>query len=252
MSSVPDNSLSVSPSSYRLPSSLDISRTQNNASASQSKVPNRVQTIKDHSEVLSDYLSKDAFSKLINSTNGQQLLMRFLETEKSTENLKFWITVKRIKETHAQLLRLYHELYKAHLAENAPLEVNVPGNKLSGLREEVVTMIRQLDPGSNIAEQATEGIPNSQNISIAVNNSASIINTSTAMLDVCQQDIFNLMFQDSFVRFVKHQLRTSTQTALKGALQNTFLGLGDCYCLTDVTLPDNPVVLASDGFLQVT
>jgi len=30
------------------------------------------------------------------------------------------------------------------------------------------------------------------------------------------------------------------------------MGLGDCFCLTDPSLPDNPIVAATDGFFQVT
>ncbi|KAI8800698.1 hypothetical protein BJ742DRAFT_840463 [Cladochytrium replicatum] len=67
-----------------------------------------------------------------------------------------------------------------------------------------------------------------------------------------QNHVYQLMYTDSFQRFVKYQLAVAAQRALASSRSRNFFGLGDCFCLTDPTINDNPIVLASDGFVAVT
>lgn len=66
-----------------------------------------------------------------------------------------------------------------------------------------------------------------------------------------QLHIEHLLASDTYPRFVKHQITTQATLALANQRQD-FQGLGDCFCLTDPNIADNPIVFASDGFVLVT
>ncbi len=56
---------------------------------------------------------------------------------------------------------------------------------------------------------------------------------------------------DMYPRFVKYQVTAQATLALADHREK-FQGLGDCFCLTDPNVADNPIVFASDGFVSVT
>jgi PAS domain S-box-containing protein len=66
-----------------------------------------------------------------------------------------------------------------------------------------------------------------------------------------QRSIEKLLADDAYPRFVKHQATIQATTAL-AQHRERFEGLGDCFCLTDPTIADNPIIYASDGFVSVT
>lgn len=78
--------------------------------------------------------------------------------------------------------------------------------------------------------------------------------TVPAMDDIfvdAQDHIEKLVASDVYPRFVKHQVTVSAALALTQS-KKTYKGLGDCFCLTDPAIADNPIVSASDGFVEVT
>jgi hypothetical protein len=85
-------------------------------------------------------------------------------------------------------------------------------------------------------------------------------NDGPNMLEAATNETFELMFTDSFARFVEIQLSKRSSYALKQhiseqgmpATKGEWHGLADCFCLTDMNLPDQPIVVASDGFVAVT
>lgn len=72
-----------------------------------------------------------------------------------------------------------------------------------------------------------------------------------SIFDGAQEHIQKLLAADIYPRFVKYQLTTSATIALSDSRER-FQGLGDCFCLTDPGIADNPILFASDGFVSVT
>jgi PAS domain S-box-containing protein len=60
-----------------------------------------------------------------------------------------------------------------------------------------------------------------------------------------------LLASDIYPRFVKHQV-TATATMALADHRERYQGLGDCFCITDPSKADNPILYASDGFVAVT
>ncbi|KAK3987563.1 hypothetical protein QBC44DRAFT_294744 [Cladorrhinum sp. PSN332] len=64
--------------------------------------------------------------------------------------------------------------------------------------------------------------------------------------------------QTLYPEFVKHQLSQcmrsslSVSRSLTGGFKSAYPGLGDAFCLSNPLEPDNPIVFASDGFLNMT
>ena len=72
-----------------------------------------------------------------------------------------------------------------------------------------------------------------------------------AVFSVAKGDIETLVASDIYPRFVRHQMTMSATKALASDREK-YAGLGDCFVLTDPTKADNPIVVASDGFVKVT
>ena len=66
-----------------------------------------------------------------------------------------------------------------------------------------------------------------------------------------QDHVEKLLASDIYPRFVKHQVTAQASLALADH-RDKFQGLGDCFCLTDPNIADNPILFASDGFVSVT
>ncbi|KAN0064420.1 hypothetical protein ACQY0O_002618 [Thecaphora frezii] len=69
-----------------------------------------------------------------------------------------------------------------------------------------------------------------------------------------QNHLLTSLYHGEFHRFVKSQLVEQAKTKLgkvelEGEERN---GLGQCFCLSNPRLPENPIVLISDGFTEVT
>ncbi|KAJ7641935.1 hypothetical protein FB45DRAFT_901391 [Roridomyces roridus] len=78
------------------------------------------------------------------------------------------------------------------------------------------------------------------------------------VLGRAQGELLDGMYQDHFQRYIKHKIIQETHVTLGKAnllsasgAQGT-AGLGDAFVLTNPRLPDHPIVLASDGFVEVT
>lgn len=78
-----------------------------------------------------------------------------------------------------------------------------------------------------------------------------IIPSLETIFDEAQIHVERLLASEIYVRFVKHQITTEATLALADHREK-FQGLGDCFCLTDPGIADNPIVFASDGFVSVT
>jgi PAS domain S-box-containing protein len=72
-------------------------------------------------------------------------------------------------------------------------------------------------------------------------------------LEPLKQHLLNSLYQSDFKLFVKARLVEQYKVKLGSFAQDgDQSGLGDCYCLTNPRLRENPIVLVSPGFEQVT
>jgi len=89
---------------------------------------------------------------------------------------------------------------------------------------------------------------------VHVGMKTSITSTLPAMESIfveAQDKIEQLVSTDIYPRFVRYQMTMSATKALASD-RGKFQGLGDCFCLTNPSKADNPIVYASDGFVKVT
>ena len=89
---------------------------------------------------------------------------------------------------------------------------------------------------------------------VHVGMKTSITSTLPAMESIfveAQDKIEHLVSTDIYPRFVRYQMTMSATKALASD-RGKFQGLGDCFCLTNPSKADNPIVYASDGFVKVT
>ncbi|KAF7335403.1 hypothetical protein MVEN_02193000 [Mycena venus] len=75
-----------------------------------------------------------------------------------------------------------------------------------------------------------------------------------ASLGSTQARLLESMYNDQFQRFIKHKIIQETHLTLGRAnlTSQEGAGLGDAFILTNPRLPDHPIVLVSDGFVDVT
>ncbi len=66
-----------------------------------------------------------------------------------------------------------------------------------------------------------------------------------------QESVEQILRTAVYPRFVKYQMTNNASKALSRD-RSKYQGLGDCFCLTDPHKADNPIVFASDGFVNVT
>jgi len=78
---------------------------------------------------------------------------------------------------------------------------------------------------------------------------------SIEIFDHCQEFVFQNMLHNSYKSFIYYLVLRKAENQLsqrKGKRNRQFVGLGDCFCFSDPNLPDNPIVLSSEGFIKVT
>ena len=88
------------------------------------------------------------------------------------------------------------------------------------------------------------------NADIKTCTNSTLLSMETLFTDT-QQDVEGILRSSIYPRFVRYQLTNSATKALASD-RHRYQGLGDCFCLTDPRKADNPIVLASDGFVAVT
>lgn len=170
--------------------------------------------------------AKEAFRALLKNASGQYHFHKFLMKEQSNENLDFWLAVEefKVKEQSGKKkkkgsARVAKAIIDKYIREGSEHQINIQ----SDLKDAILQRLKK---------------------------------RPRDLFDDAQNHIFDLMFNDSYRRFVFIALQKKAQKELQqnkeDQLGSILQGLGDCFCLTDPSLPDNPIVGASDGFVSVT
>lgn len=79
----------------------------------------------------------------------------------------------------------------------------------------------------------------------------SILPAMKQIFTEAQEHVEDLIKSDIYPRFVKDQMAIASAKAMHQDKVH-YTHIGDCFCLTDPRRADDPIVFASDGFLDVT
>ncbi|KAI9137234.1 hypothetical protein BKA69DRAFT_1099021 [Paraphysoderma sedebokerense] len=174
--------------------------------------------------LLSSLLNMETFQKFLANPTGCQRFLEYLSSEHSEENLRFYLSMARTKVIVEQLRTVSGDIARKYISDCAPEQINID----HGVKRGILQTIDGLQKATN----------------------------DLSPVDVALKKIAQLMFTDSYRRFVKHQMLRYTQMQLdlhnQSELKDSLRGLADCYILTNPRLPDNPITHASDGFTELT
>ncbi|KAN0122973.1 hypothetical protein V8E51_001299 [Hyaloscypha variabilis] len=170
---------------------------------------------------LADILSQKMFRLVVNDPKISSTFLRFCRAQFCGENMEFLIEVQHSEDLLADAMNSLSNIQQKYLSAESPLELGLP----SGIRKDFIRDIENCKRSSLPA--LTDDIIKSK------------------------AHIETLLLTNSYPMFVKNQMTTNVREAL-GKSKNEYHGLGDCFCITDPTQNDNPIVSASDGFVHVT
>jgi len=164
--------------------------------------------------------AKQACRELLLNPTGRHAYSAYLQNEGISYFPEFWVEVERFKEASRLSInsRMVGSIYSTYVHEGAPKEIPLTEQE----RREIINSLKR---------------------------------PKKKMFDGAQEKVFELLFNDSYGRFIFMILQKKAQRSLKSGenmQEGGFLGLGDCFCLTDPEQEDNPIIAASDGFVNVT
>lgn len=120
-----------------------------------------------------------------------------------------------------ELATVMTDIHFSFTATEAPKQIGIPTNLLRKINTDIKT-------------STSTTLPSMENI-----------------FSNAQDNVEGILRSAVYPRFVKYQMTNSAARALSTD-RRKYEGLGDCFCLTDPAKADNPIVYASDGFVNVT
>ncbi|TVY53587.1 Phototropin-1 [Lachnellula cervina] len=170
---------------------------------------------------ITDFFSPEVFHLVLHNPTTAHRLLRFCQSRACGENMEFLQKVDKFNRLLDEASQLLGTIQSTYTSADAPRQINISNSQA----KRVTSDIRH-------ASQFT--IPSLENIFLSP-----------------QEHIEKRLAKEIYPRFVKHQVTASATSAL-AAHRERFQGLGDCFCLTDPSIADNPITYASDGFVSVT
>lgn len=168
-----------------------------------------------------DFFTASIFQVVLHNPTTAYRLLKFSESRLCAENVEFLSKVDAYRTTLNGLAAQMSTIHKTYISPGSPSQINVNGTLLKRAHRDMRSLV-------------TTALPSMENL----------------FTDL-QEQIESLVFQDVYPRFVRHQMALSASKAL-GSDRFKYQGLGDCFCLTNPNIADNPIVFASDGFVKVT
>ncbi|KAJ7909065.1 hypothetical protein B0H13DRAFT_646451 [Mycena leptocephala] len=164
-------------------------------------------------------MSPEMFAKMLADPLARQRFREFLAVDDSTAALDFWTDAQFLAQSMEQLRATglaFRDLYVSSSNE-AHVQLSYE------VRRELLGVLQHV---------------------LAPN----------ASLGSTQAQLLESMYNDQFQRFVKHKIIQEAHVMLGKAnlTAQESEGLGDTFVLTNPRLPDHPIVLVSDGFVDVT
>ncbi|TVY78543.1 Phototropin-1B [Lachnellula suecica] len=170
---------------------------------------------------ITDFFGSEVFHIVLRNPTTAHRLLRFCQSRACGENMEFLQKVTQYNRLLDEASQLLGSIHSTYTSADAPRQIHISNSQIKRISSD----IRQ-------ASQLT--IPALENIFIGA-----------------QEDIESLLAREIYPRFVKHQVTASATMALANHRER-FQGLGDCFCMTDPNIADNPILYASDGFISVT
>lgn len=220
----PSNVGSRAPPSSRSnhPSISTLASSTNTIESSQSS--RRSRSTKPSSGGFTDFFSNETFRMVLRNPTTAHRFLKFCQRRACGESMEFLAQVENYYRILDDLTKTMSNIQKQFTGPNS-------------------------ENGINISGQDSRAINNS--IKHSVNN---VIPSLECIFLDAEEHIEALLMKDVYPRFVKHQVTTSATFALgaEGNHVGAYQGVGDCFCLTDPSKADNPILFASDGFVEVT
>ncbi|TVY35580.1 Phototropin [Lachnellula occidentalis] len=170
---------------------------------------------------ITDFFGLEVFRLVLHNPTTAHRLLRFCQSRACGENMEFLQKVDKFNRLLDEASQLLGTIQTTYTSADAPKQINISHSQ--GKRV-----------NSDIRHASQFTIPGLENIFLGP-----------------QEHIEKLLAQEIYPRFVKHQVTASATSALADHRER-FQGLGDCFCLTDPSIADNPITYASDGFIAVT
>ncbi|KAL8950695.1 MAG: hypothetical protein Q9222_003281 [Ikaeria aurantiellina] len=171
---------------------------------------------------LADFFSSEVFQIVLHNPATAHRLLKFSQARMCGENMEFLEKVDRYNALLDELATIMTDIHFSYTATEAPKQIGVPTNLLRKINTDIKT-------------STASTLPSMENI-----------------FSNAQENVENILRTAVYPRFVKYQMTTSAARALATDRFQKYQGLGDCFCLTDPAKADNPIVCASDGFVNVT
>ncbi|KAJ3040074.1 hypothetical protein HK097_002657, partial [Rhizophlyctis rosea] len=166
-----------------------------------------------------DVTSIDTFYATIHNPVSAKLFRKFLEREFADENVEILYKIERFNALQVEMEELAQSITEEFIRPGAPNEVNIPSNE---------------------RDLVLKGMPNY------------VTAVMGPVFHGVQQHIEQLLFTDLFPRFIRQQIAQQAREWVIQTRRTRAMGLGDCFCLTDPTKKDNPIIYVSDAFPAVT
>ncbi|ETS74171.1 hypothetical protein PFICI_14037 [Pestalotiopsis fici W106-1] len=173
------------------------------------------------SATLPEFFSYEIFKTVLSDPTTAHQLLKFSRTRLCSENIEFLNKVDEYQKALLHLSTILGSIHKGFISSDSTRQLDVPHELIRSIQRDVKALAGRTLPGM-------EGL----------------------FADM-QARIEELVFEDVYPRFIRHQLALSATQALASD-RHRYAGLGDCFCLTNPSKADNPIVFASDGFVKVT
>ncbi|KAK8120491.1 hypothetical protein PG999_004611 [Apiospora kogelbergensis] len=170
---------------------------------------------------LPDFFSQQVFQVVLHNPATAHHLLKFSENRVCSENVEFLAKIEQYHTTLNQLADIMTGIHKTYMTHQSPHQLNVPGKLLKEVHKRMKSIVMTKLPAME------------------------------ALFTEMEVLVEQLVFTDIYPRFVNHQLTLNASKALAND-RAKFQGLGDCFCLTNPGLADNPIIFASDGLIKVT
>lgn len=170
---------------------------------------------------LPDFFSSEVFQIVLHNPLTSRQLLKFARQRLCAENMEYLSAVDRYQTLLNDVAKSLFDIHKTFISSQAEQQINLPEHLMTKLNKDLKGSL-----------------------------SSTLPKLESVFAD-SQHDIEQLVSNDLYARFVRHQMTMSATRALAGN-KSKYAGLGDCFVLTDPSKADNPITFASDGFVTVT
>ncbi|PMD23290.1 hypothetical protein NA56DRAFT_657347 [Hyaloscypha hepaticicola] len=170
---------------------------------------------------MADFFSAEVFSIVIHNPTTAHRFKRFCQSRACGENMEFLEKIDRYNRLLDELSQTLGAIHSTYTSPDAPRQINLSHAHIKRISTDI--------------KQVTQ----------------STLPSLETIFQDAQDHVEKLLVGDIYPRFVKHQVTASATMALADHRER-YQGLGDCFCITDPSKADNPILYASDGFVSVT